>query len=685
MTLPGWRDWLFSAKAFLASMTALYIALAIDLPRPYWAMAAVYIVANPLAGATGSKALYRALGTVIGATASVLFLPIFVDAPILMSIVVAVWTGALLYVALIDRTPRSYVFMLAGYTLPLIALSEVGDPGAIFDTALARTEEILLGITCSAVIDAVVFPMSLRPSLAARIATWLDDAGEWAAEILRGEGAIPLAPIRRQKLATDISSLDLILSQLFYDAGTRDIQKHARALRGRLLLLLPLFSSLADRLHGLGAREAKLPAGLPPLLRMVADWIGQGAKGEPSTADALQAELSKLRPETEMVGWQEFIRSSALDRLAEIIDLWSDCLTLRAQIADGHGPWLPAFRNRRTVGRARHHDYGLMAFSAGSVVLCTIAASLVWIYTGWNEGAGFVTLAAVGCAFFASSDEPAPLLLSFTLWCGVSVFLAGVYLFGILPGLQGYPMLVLAFLPPFLLIGTLIPRPRTTMLGMLLVVNTASFVALSNRYSADFTAFTNGGIAGVAGGAFAYVWTLVTRPFGAEIAAKRLLLAGWRDLAETASGQRRDDHERLSGRMLDRLGQLVPRLSAMEDRDISKIDGFQEVRVGFNIVELQKQRRKLGPKAAGSVATLLGLITALYRNRAAEGRPVEPPETLRTAIDSALVAATMENAVQRRPTFDALVGLRRAFFPDSPPPLLADTTPPPEALGIAAE
>jgi len=32
---PGWRDWLFSAKAFMASMLALFVALSLDLPRPY--------------------------------------------------------------------------------------------------------------------------------------------------------------------------------------------------------------------------------------------------------------------------------------------------------------------------------------------------------------------------------------------------------------------------------------------------------------------------------------------------------------------------------------------------------------------------------------------------------------------------------------------------------------------------
>ena len=107
MTLPSWRDWLFSGKAFLASMLALYIALAFDLPRPYWAMAAVYVVANPLAGATSSKGLYRALGTLIGASAAVFFVPLFVNSPELLSLVVALWTGCLLYISMLDRTPRS--------------------------------------------------------------------------------------------------------------------------------------------------------------------------------------------------------------------------------------------------------------------------------------------------------------------------------------------------------------------------------------------------------------------------------------------------------------------------------------------------------------------------------------------------------------------------------------------------
>ena len=39
MTLPTWREWVFSLRAFATAMTALYIALWMDLPRPYWAVA----------------------------------------------------------------------------------------------------------------------------------------------------------------------------------------------------------------------------------------------------------------------------------------------------------------------------------------------------------------------------------------------------------------------------------------------------------------------------------------------------------------------------------------------------------------------------------------------------------------------------------------------------------------------
>ena len=139
---PGADEWLFSVKTFAAAMLAVYIALAIGLDRPYWAMATVYIVAQPLTGALRSKALYRLLGTIIGATVTIVLVPNLVDAPELLCAALALWTGICLYIAQLDRTPRSYVFLLAGYTAAFIGFPTVTAPETIWDVAVARIEEM---------------------------------------------------------------------------------------------------------------------------------------------------------------------------------------------------------------------------------------------------------------------------------------------------------------------------------------------------------------------------------------------------------------------------------------------------------------------------------------------------------------------------------------------------------------
>jgi uncharacterized membrane protein YccC len=91
---PGINEWIYSVKTFAAAVLALYLAMAIGLDRPYWAMATVYIVAQPLTGAMRSKAIYRLIGTAIGATATIVLVPNLVDVPELLSVALALWVAA---------------------------------------------------------------------------------------------------------------------------------------------------------------------------------------------------------------------------------------------------------------------------------------------------------------------------------------------------------------------------------------------------------------------------------------------------------------------------------------------------------------------------------------------------------------------------------------------------------------
>ncbi|MGA5989221.1 FUSC family protein, partial [Escherichia coli] len=83
---------------------------------------------------------------------ALLLTPPLINTPWLFSVVLALWVGFALYISLLDRTPRSYVFMLAGYSTAMIVCNAIGyiDSYNIFDLALARVLEISIGVIAHA-------------------------------------------------------------------------------------------------------------------------------------------------------------------------------------------------------------------------------------------------------------------------------------------------------------------------------------------------------------------------------------------------------------------------------------------------------------------------------------------------------------------------------------------------------
>ncbi|PWK35121.1 FUSC family protein [Cupriavidus plantarum] len=694
--MPNWpsaRDWLFSVKAFIASMLALWIALYMGLPRPYWAMATVYVVAHPLTGATRSKALYRVLGTLIGAAASVAFVPMLVNAPPLLMAVVALWAGALLYIALMDRTPRSYVFMLAAYTLALIALPAVDNPSGIFDVAIARSEEICIGIVCASVVGAVLFPTSVTAVLGDRTRKWMADATVWATDML---SANPQARATRHqsrhKLAADILALDQLISQLSYDTDTAGRVRAARELRGRMTMLLPVLSSLAAIVESMQAHRG-VPEALAARMREVSDWIHAGApapapvigdlSGErragsgaamataipadpttPTTTGPQPASAPDAVDPRDADNWDTAMLTAATDRLQQMVALWQDCVSLCTAICrrdtgayEPMAGWVPAFR-RWEVGGARHYDHGMLLFSTGTIALGIFVMGMIWIWSGWADGAGAVALGAVACCFFAAADEPAPMIQTFFNANVVAVVMAMVLLFAVLPIAQNYELLVISFAIPFLGIGLLIAQPRFAPIGLALGVVTATDIGVQGAYSANFTSFFNGNIAGIAGILFALLWTLTVRPFGTQAAVRRLMRASWRDIADHANDgdprQHTQRHTEFRARMLDRVSQLVPRLAASASEVSS--DGFNEVRVELSTLALQRELPNLGPRQQHAVRRVLRSVAGYYEARL-KGKLEAPPPALCTRLSRA------QSLVRSPVALSALVEMHVSMFP----------------------
>ncbi|WDI93792.1 FUSC family protein [Xanthomonas campestris] len=343
------QAWLFSAKTFAAAIAALYVGLAGNLSRPYWAMATVYIVSQPLLGPTRAKGVYRVLGTLLAGAATLVMLPNLVETPLLLSAAMALWLSACLFLALLNRGPRGYAFLLAGYTTAFIGFPAVTAPEGIFDTVVARSEEIILGTVMAVLFAALVFPASVRPMLTARIGNWMQDAAQWCRQVLqRGPAQAP-----RNRLAADLVQFEALIAFVRHDdprhAGAAPALEHLRA---RMLLLLPVLSSIADRLDALHAASRPLPAELIALLEDIGAWVeragpdaAQTAAEQPemisagdADADAavasLRARIAALRPAVDD-DLQHLLLASLLLRLEELLDLWRDCRALESALLQG--------------------------------------------------------------------------------------------------------------------------------------------------------------------------------------------------------------------------------------------------------------------------------------------------------------------------------------------------------------
>ena len=661
MTFPDWRDWAFALKTFAAAMLALYLAMWIDLPRPYWALGTVYITSQMLAGATRSKALYRVLGTLLGAVVSVVLVPNLANSPEVLTLAIAFWVALCLYLSLLDRTPRGYLLMLGGYTAALIGFPAVAEPGTMFDTGVARAEEILLGILCASLVNTVVLPRSVTPLIAERLDQWLGQARAWTAGIVRGQGD---ERATRLRLASGAIALDALATPLRYDGtGTGEAAASMASLRQRMLMVLPIVSALGDRADAL-AREGALPARARALLKSLAEWIASGSTDPAEAARLRQAADAVDPPLREGAPWTDLVLASLVARMRDFIDLRQDIQALRRHIVEG----VPvkgelAFRYTAQARAIRHRDHGVALLSAVTVFLVILLTCAIWIATGWPDGAGAPMMASVGCCFFAAQDDPAPSILTFANSAILGAVVSGIYLFGVLPQATSFEMLALALAPALILCGVCMTQPRTSSLAMGAAVNGSALIALQSSYSGDFAAFANSAVSVVGGMWVAVIVTRLVRSFGAGWAARRLLAINRRSLARAAGRHGAQSGLALAAIMLDRVGLLAPRLAALPPEETPwSADLITEVRVGINVVELRRGRRDLSPEARAAVEHLLA---AMARHFA--GEAPHPPADLLAALDHALDATAAEaGRPAHRTALLGLVGLRRGLFPEAP-------------------
>ncbi|MRX10784.1 FUSC family protein [Pseudoduganella sp. FT25W] len=667
-TMPKGSEMLFSAKCFGASMLALYISLAAGLPRPFWAMMTAYIIASPFSGAVRSKALFRVCGTLIGSTMTIFLVPRLANAPELLSLALACWVGVCLYVSLLDRTPRSYIFMLAGYTAGLIGFPAVTDPSAIFDTGLARVEEITIGILSATVVHSLVFPQGVGPVLLGRLDRAIADAQRWMRDVLQPGADKAQAVHTRLALAGEISEMRVMSTHLPFDTShLRWTAGMVHGLHDRLSVMVPLLLAVEDRLNTL--REVD-PASLAPWARLLDDtaaWVQAGRDADPARAAQLRAELAQLKPALAVnASWSEILRLNLAQRLDALIEACEDGLELRSNVdavtRGGASAYAPHLKPS-----VLHRDHGMALRSALAAVITILLCCAFWILTAWPAGAAAPMMAGVLCCFFATQDDPAPAILAFLKWTLISMPVGAFYILCVLPAVHSYEMLVLSIAPVFLIGGAFMPRPATAGSALAFLIGMAGTLSLQDTGTLDIPTFLNSMVAQVFGYIAAAVITTLIRTVGGDWMAQRMLRTARREVAQMAQATAREPLLKISARMVDRIGLLMPRLAIAhptpEARAVA-VDGLRELRVGLHVAQLCGLQQSL--EQAG--VTLQPLMQKLGRYFGSGGHAHgQAPAALLERLDGtlrAVCAASTDAAAEARPqAAAALASMRRDLFP----------------------
>lgn len=493
--------WLFVAKAMLSMYLAVGLAMALELPSPSMSMLTVLVVMNSQSGMVMAKSFYRILGTLLGVSAAVMIVAAFPQQPVLMLAAIALWSGMCAAGAQIFKGFRGYTFVLSGYTVAMIVLPVVNTPEAIFEVAVHRFIEVLLGLAVTTLVFDGLFPVQLSAQVRALAQGNRQYLLEQVQHVLSAAGK-PLPELHAESSRKAIGFEDLLNNAVFEGPWLSSISrplKRSNHYFMQTLTRLQAFYRLQQRSAGqfpqvhslLRQLSAPLPARLDsdsrdhallvPDLQQIAAAIGQQ-----------KAVLRQQLPAAEQA---LFDTGAAL--LTQMLKSLIRCLhTLALARPAENSRRIPATRFSRT------YDPVMVMLSMARTSLITFVVGLLWIASGWSSGATGMFIVVALSMMLAPLPNPLAAVRLAAAGHTVAPFLA-LLCFSILPSLTTFPLLVTGTAPFLLVMLYIVTRPGWA--GFAVPLNFGFMVALNIGHSpaTDYVYFFNEMLAAITGVALA--------------------------------------------------------------------------------------------------------------------------------------------------------------------------------------
>lgn len=456
-------DWLFVGKATFAVLLTGWLAMRFSLEQPGTAMLTVAIVIHPQSGMVVAKSFYRALGTLVGCAVAFAIVGAFPQQPLPFLSATALWIGLCAGGASLHRNFKSYGFVLAGYTAAIVALPVVNHPQNVFDSAVMRVSEVMLGILVAGVVSDAVFPQRLgdvlRESVRAQFANFMI----FVRESLRG--ALPRSDLEKAYLrfVREVVQIENQRSSVvFEDAGVRLRSPRLRLVNHAFMAASTSYHSLhhlLNRLQGpahesvrsrLMTVAGELAAELAPLasLPRMGAQAEALAHGLSALGERLPARIAELREGlSERADRLDFdTGAELLARIAAELRDYARAYAIMASPQAVRSPAEPA------APFSHSNDWAGAAVACVRATATMLAMGAFWFASAWPEGAGAMLIATIFSGLMATVPDPLRAIRYMLAGYALGT-LAGLFcVYGVLVRMDGFVLFAAGILP-FLLPG----------------------------------------------------------------------------------------------------------------------------------------------------------------------------------------------------------------------------------------
>ena len=596
---PSRLDLIFACKTFVAGMLALFISFELDLINPMWSIGTVMIIANPYSGMVSSKCVYRLIGTVAGAVIALLLTPHFINTPWLFTVILSLWVGFALYVSLLDRTPRSYVFMLAGYSTAMIVYNAITyiDTYNIFDIAVARVLEISVGVVSSAVVSATFFPVHVGAMIKQRVNKTLNDLEATFEKLIAVQETPENYTQVLSVITRDASDIHALAVHLAYEKGElKGMTKPLQEMLHQVSLVVANLVALSQRVKQLEHLHlVNLVSNLDMIRQHTLTFLKQEKSLVPADLQTLPigfeedfAELiSKATSEQKVVlaALKMDVRHFIANILAVKL-LWQ-------QIQQGNKEIPIEITAITTKYPSLHRDHGIAIRGGISAVLITFIVTAAWILSGWKAGFMMAQMGAITACILTALDNPVPVLRIFIWGSIVSAGLVFLYAFGIFPHVTHFWQLALVLFPVFLVAVTMMANQMLMPVGMVLGINTMMGLNLHNKYTMDAVSYLDSSFAMVLGVLVSLIVIDLVRVVSPDTSATRILILHYQAMRQALNLSYGSEFKIHLRSMLDRVGVLNTKMVQNPEVKISIQNALIESSSIIDLVRLQEISQKL--------------------------------------------------------------------------------------------